>query len=254
MKGLRVLNTRPLNQGRALEQAIRGAGGLSINLPAIAISATDLNWLKTMPELNAVNQAIFISANAVNYYFEALKQSNFSWPAHITVIAVGNATAAALTEQGIAVQHVPCGADSEHLIQLEILQKIEYQRILLIKGVGGRSLIADSLLSRGANVTLLDVYRRDLPDIQQEYINSLWQDDSVDIILFTSEQAMNNLFSLFKGEGLSWLRNKPCLVISARLAQAASLLGIKTIITCQHDKLLDALYRYNQGVMHDNKP
>ncbi len=254
MKGLRVLNTRPLSQGAILEKAIVTAGGLSINLPCITISATELSWLNSMPQLCHVEQAIFISANAVHYYFDALKQNHIDWPASIFVIAVGSATAAALAEQGIQVHCIPSTADSEHLIQLESLQHVKNKCVLLIKGVGGRSLIADTLLSRGANLTPLDVYLRDLPEVSKEYINSLWQNDAVDIILLTSEQAMKNLLGLFKEEGLSWLRNKPCLVISQRLADVAESLGIKTIITCPHDKILDALFRYNQGVKHDNKP
>ncbi len=253
MKGLRVLNTRPLNQSAALDKAIHAAGGISINLPALTITSTTLDWLNNMPELTTVNQAIFISANAVDYYFSALKQANIHWPASINVIAVGNATAAALSKQGIQVHHIPFIADSEHLLELDILQNIQHQNILLIKGLGGRPMIAEVLQSRGACLISLAVYYRSLPDIKQEYINSVWQDDSVDIILFTSQQAMNNLFTLFSEEGRSWLRSKPCLVISARLAESASLLGIKTIIISQHDKILDALRHYNQGVMYDNK-
>ena len=254
MKGLRVLNTRPLSQGAILEKAIVTAGGLSINLPCITISATELSWLNSMPRLCHVEQAIFISANAVHYYFDALKQNHIDWPASILVIAVGSATAAALAEQGIQVHCIPSTADSEHLIQLERLQHVKNKGVLLIKGIGGRSLIADTLLSRGAKLTPLDVYRRDSPDVPKEYIHSLWQNDAVDIILLTSEQAMNNLLGLFKDEGLSWLRKKPCLVISERLAEVAESLGFKTIITCPHNKILDALYSYNQGVKHDNKP
>ena len=245
MKGLRVLNTRPLNQSGALDRAIRDGGGISINLPALTITATALDWLSQMPELATISQAVFISANAVDYYYSALKQAHISWPANIVVTAVGHATAAALSRQGVNVDFVPSIADSEHLLALDSLQKIQHQNILLIKGLDGRPLIAETLQSRGACLIPLAVYRRGLPDIKQEYINSIWQDDAVDIILFTSQQAMHNLFTLFSEEGRSWLRSKPCLVISTRLAEASASLGIQTIITCQHDKILDALYHYH---------
>lgn len=253
MKGLRVLNTRSLNQSENLTQAIIAAGGFCVNLPALSISPTTLNWLLMMPELNTVKQAIFISSNAVNHFFSALNEQGILWPSHINVIAVGHATATTLFQQGIHVHQIPTVSDSEHLIELDTLHGIQHQVILLIKGVGGRPLIPETLLSRGANVISLDVYQRNLPEVKQEYIDALWQDDAVDIILFTSEQAMNNLFSLFTDKGRTWLRKKPCLVISPRLANAASLLGIQTIITSQHDKILEALYHYHQGAMHDNK-
>ncbi len=248
MKGLRVLNTRPLHQAAELDQLIRNAGGISVSFPALTIKALALDWLNDMPDLATVNQAIFISANAVNYYFAALKQANMTWSVKIKVIAVGNATAAALSKQGVRIHHMPEIADSEHLLRLDALQKIQHQTIVLIKGRGGRPLIAETLLSRGACLIPLAVYTRDLPEVNQEYTHSLWQDDAVDIILFTSQQAMNNLFGLFSAEGQAWLRRKPCIVISKRLAAAASLLGIRTVITCRYDEILEALSRYMKKI------
>ena len=244
MNGLRVLNTRPLHQAKALDDAIRNAGGISINFPALAIHATAFDLTSTVTELATVHQAIFISTNAVNFYFTALDQARLTWPASINVIAVGHATASALTKRGIQVHHVPAIADSEHLLQLDALQNIQNQTILLVKGQGGRPLIADTLLSRGAHIVTLDVYRRDLPAISQKYINSLWQNDRVDIILVTSQQALHNLLSLFSEEGLSWLRNKPFLVISTRLAEDAALLGIQTVVTCKYNNILETLVNY----------
>ncbi len=254
MNGLRVLNTRPLHQAAALDQAIRAAGGLSINFPALTIQATPSDWLADMPSLVNVNQAIFISANAVNFYFDALKQAGITWPLSIRITAVGCATAAALSKLGILPHHIPSIADSEHLLKLRTLQTIHDQTILLIKGIGGRPLIAETLVFRGASLISLCVYRSDFPDIKQEYINSLWQDDAVDIILFTSTQAMHNFFSLFSEEGRCWIRKTPCLVISERLAETASTLGINKIIRCQHDTVLEALKDFtHQGVIDDNQ-
>lgn len=241
MNGLRVLNTRPLHQAAALDQSIRDAGGISINFPALTIRATAIDWLTDMPSLNTIDQAIFISANAVTYFFDALHQSNITWPARIRVIAVGNATAMALSARGIPTHHSPPIADSEHLLKLNTLNEIREQCILLIKGVGGRSLIAETILSRGASLISLSVYRRDLPDLKQEYINAVWQDDAVDIILFTSMTAMHHFFNLFSDQGKAWIRTKPCLVISGRLAKEASILGIQTIIRCRYDTVLEAL-------------
>ncbi len=242
MKGLRVLNTRPIHQSARLNQAILDAGGIPVGFPALAIHATELNWLSELPDLATIDQAVFTSANAVQYFFAAVK----AWPATINVIAVGSATAAALQQHGIQVHHVPDIADSEHLLALDCLQSVHKQTILLIKGRDGRPLIAETLTSRGARIIPVPVYQRDLPAVSQEVIDSLWQDTAVDIILFTSEQAMHNLFALLPEEGRSWLRNMPCLVIGNRLADAASALGIKTILTCQHDKIMDALNDFNK--------
>ncbi len=241
LNGLRVLNTRPLEQGQALSRAINSAGGIAIDFPTILIEATHPNWLRHMPELTQINQAIFISTNAVHYFFNTLEKHNIDWPNNIQITAVGHATAEALSTRGFTSHHIPAIADSEHLLALKSLQQIQQQTILLIKGVGGRPVIAETLHTRDAYLIPLSVYRRVLPTMSEQYINSLWHDDAVDIILFTSQQTMNNLFTLFGKEASTWICSKPCLVISTRLEKEAALLGMRTIITSSYDKILDTL-------------
>lgn len=244
--GLRVLNTRPLEQGLSLHQAIQKAGGISIVLPAITIEPTSSDWLKNLPHpLDTVNHAIFISANAVAHFYSTLEQQQLAWPTTIETIAIGNATAEALTKWGIHVQHIPPIANSEHLLQLNVFQQIKNKIILLIKGIGGREQIQHTLQARNAQIIALDVYQRVLPIIPQKDIDSLWHDNKVDIILFTSQQAVHNIFSLFGDAARSWLCNKPCIVISERIAKAAFIAGMRTIIVSPYDKILNALEHYN---------
>lgn len=254
LKGLRVLNTRPSKQGTALSQSIRAAGGLPIDLPALLIEPTPNEWLTHLPPLASIKHALFISANAVDYFFAHLKRSiNAPWPNSIQVIAMGEATAAALDKHGIPVHQVPTISDSEHLLTLDALQQIRDKTVLLVKGIGGRTLITETLRARGAHLISLDVYQSRPPQFNRAEINSLWQDDAVDIILFTSEQAMQHILAAFVGKGLSWLRNKPCLVISERLAKAAALFGIKTIILSHHDAILTDLKGFNHDKQRRNK-
>ena len=252
MNGLRILNTRPLPQGKQLSKSIADAGGVSIEFPAITLEPTADSWLNDMPDLAKVSLAIFISPNAVDYYFSRLKQQQIAWPQTLKVIAVGKASAAALAALHVRVDYIPAIADSEHLLELNVLQQIDKQRVLLIKGEGGRPLIGETLLARGAQLASLAVYRRVAPTIAQEYSNSLWHDDDVDIILFTSQQAMHNLFALFGDSARAWLCSKPCIVISKRLAEEASSLGITTVLISRHDTLLSSLTHYNQGLIYDN--
>ena len=252
LTGLRILNTRPLARGKLLSQAIRAAGGIAIELPGLAIEATSDHWLHDLPDLHSVQQAIFTSTNAVNYFFATLTQKQLTWPTAIVVIAVGKATAAALADNNIRVDHLPSIADSEHLLTLDVLTRVSNQTIVLIKGIAGRALIADTLGGRGANLYCVDVYRRISTTIPASYSNSLWQNDEVDIILFSSQQAMHTVFNQFCTQGKDWLRGKPCFVLSKRLADEAKSLGIKTIFISEYDGLLNAFHQYNQGLIYDN--
>lgn len=230
LRGLRILNTRPYGQQEALSQLIVDAGGVSIECPALAIEAVkQLNFLKELGDLAFIDQAIFISCNAVHYFFDALDAHMIQWPESIRVIAIGRSSAKALAQRAVRVDEVPLLANSEHLLLLDSMHAVQNQTIALVKGEEGRAIIAETLISRGARVLPINIYRRVLPDINQDFLHALWHDDAVDVIVFTSEQAIVNLFCLFDIKSHDWLRQKVCWVVSERLAKAAGRLGIKEI-------------------------
>ncbi|KTD59940.1 uroporphyrinogen-III synthase [Legionella shakespearei] len=242
--GLRILNTRPQGQAQQLSQEITAAGGVAIECPALELAASDTDWLDSLPDLNQVHHAIFVSPNAVHYALSQLEQNNIRWLGQINTIAIGKGTAKALNSFQIQANDIPEMPDSEHLLALETLEQLKNQTVLLFKGEGGRTLIEESLRARGAELFSLVVYQRKMPVIQPQLIYSLWHDDAVDIILFTSEQSMRNLFKMFDRESHNWLRHKPCLVISERLAREASLLGMKKIIISHPDRMISTLFDY----------
>lgn len=225
-RGLRILNTRPLGQNQALSQAIREAGGIPVECPALAIHPVENDWWQVLGDLASIDWAIFTSTNAVQFFFE--KQT--SWPESIRVAAVGQATANALQRRGVRVDDLPLSSSSEGLLNLEALQQVQGKRVLLVKGEKGRTLLADTLTERGAIVHQLAVYYRALPVVNPLYIASLWQDDAIDAVVFTSGDAMQYLFQMFGSEARDWLCRKPCWVQSHRLAKVAADLGIITIM------------------------
>tara|TARA_Y100000588_G_C14208314_1_gene905598 strand:- start:480 stop:1244 length:765 start_codon:yes stop_codon:yes gene_type:complete len=243
LNGLCVLNTRPSQQSLQLTKAIHELGGRCIELPALKIEPTK-DWLQHMPALEKAQHVIFVSPNAVHYYFQSIHQHHITWPSAIHVIAVGHGTAQALKERGLDVHAQPEIADSEHLLQLDCLQSVNQRTILLIKGEGGRSLLSQTLLKRGAALISLCVYRRVSPHYSPQYIKSLWQDDAVDIILFTSVEAMQNIFNIFGDQARVWLCGKPCIVLSERLAKHAAALGIRDIKVSRYDCILSTLDAY----------
>lgn len=244
LQGLRILNTRPKEQAVLLSQQIRQAGGVAIECPTLEIKAPSQPWLHQLPPLDQVQHAIFISANAVHYCFKQIQYYKIHWPSSIHVIAIGTGSAQALYQHQIPVHQLPEAPDSEHLLALPCLQQVAGSNILLFKGEGGRQLIEQSLAQQKAKVMTLEVYQRLLPEIPHHFTNSLWQDDAVDIILLTSEQSIHHLFKLFDKKAHLWLQNKRCLLISERLAQVASSLGIKKIRVAHPNEIIKALFDY----------
>ncbi|MBA2648633.1 MAG: uroporphyrinogen-III synthase [Legionella sp.] len=242
LNGLRILNTRPKQQAAVLSQSIIQAGGISIECPTLEILPTS-NQLECLPKWDTIQKAIFISPNAVHYCLQGLNKTNRTWPSKIQVIAMGQSTACALETYQIKVHETPNISDSEHLLKLPSLQQVENQTILLVKGVGGRSIIEDALVRLGANPIKLLVYQRALPTFDPQWIHSIWLNDLVDIILITSVESLDNLLKLFGSKGKLWLQSKTCLVLSARLAQAASHAGFKNLIISPPNRMMHTLLR-----------
>ena len=243
---MRILNTRPAPQNHSLSVAINNSGNIAIELPTIQTEATT-EWFPLMPCLSTIKYAIFISPNAVNYYFTGLAQNNVYWNNNIFVIAIGTATSAALQNYNIKVDLLPSKSDSENLITLSCLQNIQQQSILLIKGTTGRTLIEQTLVQRGALLTILKVYNTRIPKYNSDFLNELWRNKNIDLILYTSQQGIYNLFTLFAPHTHSWLKKIPSLVISERLNFYAKEFGIKNIITCSYDQIIDTI----KGLKHD---
>ncbi len=241
LNGLRILNTRPLAQGQKLTHAIQRAGGISIPLPMLHIESTPTDWLEQLPPVEQIDQCIFTSTNAVHHFFSGLAQKNLILSTTTLFTAIGSTSAQALNTYGIEKVNIPSCADSEHLLELAHLQNVKGQTILLIKGEKGRGLIPEKLIQREANLIELDVYRRLLPKTCQTDCKTLWQNNAVDIILLTSEESLQNLFVLFGPEAKSWLCHKPCIVISDRLKQAATSLGMQSVLVCAYVDILNTL-------------
>ncbi len=249
MKRLCLLNTRPKAQNHALTKALSALHVTVIELPMLTIEPIPSNEWLTCPPLTRFKHAIFTSANAVDFFFK--HQQKNTWPNTIEIYAIGTATASALNHHGLVVHHIPAHSSSEGLLDLSSLKNIAHQSVLLIKGLKGRTLISDTLTARGAALTELCVYRRGIPSIAADDLNNLRRRDAIDMILYTSIATLQQTFVLFGQDAFSWLRDKPSLVISPRLAKVAEDYGIKTIITTSHDHIVQTI----QGLMNDlNQP
>ena len=239
---MRVLNPRAIHQAPHLSELLRQAGTDPIELPALCIEGMPPSWLNTLPPLNTIAQAIFVSPNAVDFFFKQVDAS--MWPTSIINLSLGMGTAKTLMRHGIRVHVMPDEANSEHFIDLDTLQNITQQRIALIKGRNGRELIAQHVMERGAQLIELEVYQRTCPHINKKHAQTLWENNRVDMIVITSQEIMDNLFFLFGPHAKQWLCGKPFVVISERLAQSAHELGVKTVITTRYGSLLNTLKNY----------
>lgn len=251
---LKIINTRPEHQASKLSKLLRQHGGAVFDIPALAIAPTEDGWLQMLPDLLDIDQVIFTSRNAVDFFCAKLNALKTSWPTKIKITCIGKATANALDKFALNVDFMPLQANSDKLLALDNFKNPSNQTILLIKGIGGHSqIIAAELKNRGAKVLVLDVYQRVPPPIDVQKIEVLWHNRQADIIIFTSCQAMQSFLGAVTVPLRIWLQQLTWLVISERLADEAKKLGVHNIIVATPDNILPSLYEFKQGLIHDER-
>lgn len=132
--------------------------------------------------------------------------------------AVGPTSAQAIAQ--VVQRPVTCPwrqHNSDALLQLPELQQVHGQNWLLIRGRGGRELVADTLRARGAHVTYLEVYQRVPVQIEAAQI-AQWQ-RQVNGIVVTSAEQVGYFLGALPRHALEWLSTCYWVLASERLAQ-----------------------------------
>lgn len=250
LAGVSVLVTRPSNQANNLCEIIENVGGQAVRFPAMEIMPIDDLQAITnvIDQLDSVDIAIFISANAVKYAVPFVKARR-DFPEGLRIAAIGNATRKALEDGGLKVDIYPTQQfDSEALLALPQMQRLNGKRILIFRGRGGRELLKNSLQARGATIDYVELYERALPNVDTNALSQFWKQNMIDIVTVTSNQALDNLFILAGESGKQKLVATPIVVISPRMVQNAMEKGIKADILVAeqaNDKaMLDAILKW----------
>jgi uroporphyrinogen-III synthase len=228
LAGLGVLVTRPAHQAEPLCDLIAAAGGTPIRFPVIAIEppADPAVAAAVIDALDGFDLAIFISANAVEQGVAAVRARR-DWPPGLATASIGEATAQALIERGLAPAIRPTDRfDSEALLEQPALRDMAGKRVVIFRGEGGRELLAEALRGRGAEVVYAEVYRRTLPEVDSVPLCDRWRDGEVGVVVITSAEGLRNLCTLLGPAGEPLLRTTPLVVASDRVLQQAQGLGV----------------------------
>ncbi|MGJ8582113.1 MAG: uroporphyrinogen-III synthase, partial [Psychromonas sp.] len=120
--------------------------------------------------------------------------------------------------------------DSEGLLALDAFQDVDHKRVLILRGEGGRDLLENTLIKRGAEVDFFQTYKRVKLDLDGTYLVNYWQQASINGVIISSVEILNQLFVLVPKGYTSWLCGLTFYVPSQRVAEQAKLLGVENII------------------------
>lgn len=220
-----LLITRPWEQGAGVSRRIATEGGRAWVFPTIEIRALALDpaWVSGL--LANAAWLIFISANAVQQGWPLVRQA----PARSRrLAAVGRATAMQL----MAVSQQPVlfpseNADSESLLALPELARMNQQEVVIVRGRGGREWLKQALESRGAKVNYLECYERCLPQPDLAILDEALAGNAV--VSVQSAEALHNLWHLAGEARQAVLRQLAFLVPHPRVAETVLSLGIAEV-------------------------
>lgn len=248
---MRIWITRPEPQAEKTQARLQALGIVGLSTwcqPVMAIealAALDPVQRQSILNLDHYHVAIFVSQNAVRFGMDTIDQYWPQLPAGIHWFAIGQATARALAEHGLMAEAPRAAMDTEELLSSQPLQDLSEQKVIIFKGVGGRTTLADNLKQRGAKVDYCELYQR------------RWQEQSVaavarhdfglqagDITLAYSGESAELILKTLQQAGRQEILTRPIVVPGQRVAGIAAQLGFERVITAQNatdQAMLEAL-------------
>lgn len=223
-----ILVTRPSPAGEQLVDQLTALGMDACHTPLISFArGKDLDSLPhCLDKLGPGDMVVAASQHAVYYAQEALLQQGYAWPEEVAYFAIGKKTACALEEATGFPALYPEGREiSEQMLKLPQLQHVAGKNIVILRGNGGRELLAQTLTARGAKVRFCECYQRVPVDYDGAELCERWRKLSVNTLVITSGEMLQQVYNLAPERYRSWLLNLKLLVVSERLAEQAEDLG-----------------------------
>lgn len=236
MSDWRLLLTRPADDCAALAETLAGQGFFSRCLPLLEIMPLPVSdrIRRAIAQLPGCSAVIVVSKPAARIAVDLLKAHGLQSLAN-PWFSVGAATAQILKEHGLDVSFPVDGDDSEALLQLPRLREAVAgpgAQVLILRGEGGRELLAERLRELGASVEYLELYRRDLPAYAPQTLPRQIEAERLNGLVVSSGQGFEHLRQM-AGDDWPTIARLPLFVPSPRVAELAHAAGAQTVVDCR---------------------
>lgn len=229
-KAPHVLVTRPRQQGEKLCSLLQKVGCHAEHVPVMEIVPLE----KTPQAATLLQQCEFIivvSLNAAQQLLSLYPNENYS--DQLKWFAVGKTTATFLSQHGFHAEYPSQKMDSEGLLALDTLSidNITNKKAVIIRGEGGRQLIAETLKQRGATVDSLSLYRRYAPLENRDVLRKALT--RCDVLVVNSGESLDNLQTIAnfdEEQSNNAINNKTLIVPGERVRQLAQAKGFRHIL------------------------
>ena len=254
---LHILLTRPEAQLQPWVEQFSSLGAevsaqAFLDIKPLSDPASEQAVRDILLQLDQYQKAIFVSQNAVSYGVEWIDQLWPQMPQGLSCFAVGASTANLLKEslqQVDASVEAPAEAmNSEALLALPALQAVADEKILIFRGRGGRTHLAEVLEQRGAQVDSCELYRRQIPDtINPDALQQFRESAKTPVSVVLSGETLENLCTYYQQQRPNdwpWLQQQTLVVPGQRVAAMAQAKYFQSIVVAEnatYDSILEAL-------------
>jgi uroporphyrinogen-III synthase len=220
-----ILITRPEPENTFSCERILAHGWTAVPLPMLEIVSVEDAQQKAairsqVFDIDTFQYVIFVSKNAARLAADWLDACWPMLPVGVHWIGIGQGTTQALLDAGIPAISNP-GHTTETLLEWLKPAKMKDQRVLIIRGLGGRPELGDKLEERGAKVRYLSLYERKKPHYTAQTFFML---PDIHLIWVTSGEGLHHLSEYATQHKPEW-KTLPILTPSSRVNQQAKEMG-----------------------------
>lgn len=222
-RAVRVLVARPQPGAAESARALEAAGAEPVVRPVLELRPLDETPTSrsVIQDLDRFDLAVVVSPAAANVALEWVGRYWPQLPLAPRWIAVGARTRAELARAGIDALAPPRDERSEGVLALEPLADVRERRVLMVRGEGGRNVLAEALEARGAQMTHLTTHRRVRRDA------GIMESIDVDAVSVTSVEVLE-AFAACLDDLTPW-RSRVLIVPSERVAAVARRHGFEYV-------------------------
>ncbi|WP_394173814.1 uroporphyrinogen-III synthase [Thalassotalea litorea] len=224
---LNILLTRPIDKSQSLARELEPLAQHIEIQPLFSYQHHADCAALTAAITQRPQHIIFVSEAAAKFALQTCAPD--IWPNNSLYYAVGPATAKALAP---ITSNLYTGQtfDSEGLLALPSLQRVNDQNILIIRGNGGREHLAQTLRQRQANVAYNEVYQRQWLSLDAVQLIEKWRKLKINCMVVTSEALLDKAVALFANTDTLFKQEICWVVASERIAEKAKKYQLSRVV------------------------
>jgi uroporphyrinogen-III synthase len=235
-KKIALISTRPQKTNVQLSDELKNSEIKLLSFPLTEIHRLNNYQIfdGVIENIKTYQHIIFISTNAVHFFLERVKKLSLQIPKNLIFSSIGPTTKLLLQKKLSVDVHFPIKTfDSEHLLKEKIYNNVEGQKILIIRGEGGRETLKNALEEKGGIVNYGECYVRKYVDIDLIQLKNDLVNYHHQFILFSSTNSAKHFIDQLHNIETGWLQNIKIIVNHKKIEGLLSKI-FKNIFVCNN--------------------